>query len=599
MNARIYEFKEEDAFRFASFMHLETKRVGKNLIFKKCPYCGTSSGKKDKFAINLETGQFNCFRASCSAKGNMITLSQHFDFQLSEEVDRYINRNDYNQRFKQFKEPDKIYESKEPAVKYLMTRGISEAVTKRYEITTQTGHDNVLVFPFKDEDGKLTFIKYRNTTFKAGDKGSKEWCEKNCMPILFGMNHCSDFGRLVITEGQIDSLSLAEAGIQNAVSVPMGKNAFTWIPHCWDWLNKFDEIVIFGDNEKGSITLTEVAKRFPNKSKVVRSDDYQGYKDANEMLNHLGVMAILNAINGAEPVAKNKLLDVNKIEFVDIEKVETVKTNIPDIDKVLTGGFKVGTLNILSGKRGNGKSTVASYFGIEALAQGYSVMMYSGELTAPYVRNWIDRQVVGCNPLSNAQINRAGDWYKGRLFLFDNNSSYEDDEEIRSETEILLETMEEAIIRKGVRFIILDNLMTAMDDVPSQDALYQSQRKFVRSLSKMAKRYDVIIVLVAHPRKGNGDFENDSVSGSSVITDAADTVMSYDKIADTKDMDYGDETARELSITKNRLTGKVGKIRLYFSNDSKRITGKDKNFAREYLQKIDFQPAIQEEVPFD
>ena len=69
------------------------------------------------------------------------------------------------------------------------------------------------------------------------------------MPILFGMNHCEGYERLVITEGQIDSLSLTEAGVSNAVSVPTGANGFTWVPHCYEWLNRFEELVVFGDCE--------------------------------------------------------------------------------------------------------------------------------------------------------------------------------------------------------------------------------------------------------------------------------------------------------------------------------------------------------------
>ena len=69
-----YEFNRDDAFRFASFLGIGTKIRGNNLVFNKCPYCGQSTSDKEKFAINLTTGQFNCFRASCGAKGNMITL---------------------------------------------------------------------------------------------------------------------------------------------------------------------------------------------------------------------------------------------------------------------------------------------------------------------------------------------------------------------------------------------------------------------------------------------------------------------------------------------------------------------------------------------
>ncbi|MFR5790588.1 MAG: hypothetical protein ACLUFA_09425 [[Clostridium] leptum] len=59
--------------------------------------------------------------------------------------------------------------------------------------------------------------------------------EKDTKPILFGMKQCVDFGTLVITEGQIDSLTLADCGIKNAASVT-GALGFTWLENCWDWI---------------------------------------------------------------------------------------------------------------------------------------------------------------------------------------------------------------------------------------------------------------------------------------------------------------------------------------------------------------------------
>ena len=65
----------------------------------------------------------------------MITLSKDFDFQLSEEVDRYFNRNNWNGRFRKFKESHK--ESSDKAIAYMQKRGISEAVCREYEITSK------------------------------------------------------------------------------------------------------------------------------------------------------------------------------------------------------------------------------------------------------------------------------------------------------------------------------------------------------------------------------------------------------------------------------------------------------------------------------
>ena len=73
--------------------------------------------------------------------------------------------------------------------------------------------------------------------------------------------------------------------------------------------------------------------------------------------------------------------------------------------------------------------------------------------------------------------------------------------------------------------------MTAMDVVDRQDNLYLAQSNFVGKLKKIAVRLNVAIILVAHPRKSNGqDFSNDDVSGSSDITNKVDVVMSYKKV---------------------------------------------------------------------
>ncbi len=146
-------------------------------------------------------------------------------------------------RFRNIHRKEKL-QTKPAAVSYLESRGISSEVTERYSITTQRDHDNILVFPFYDENNILQFVKYRKTDFNKEKDKSKEWCERDCKPILFGMNHCDpENPTLVLTEGQIDSLSCAEAGIKNAVSVPTGAKGFTWIPYCWDFLSRYSNLV--------------------------------------------------------------------------------------------------------------------------------------------------------------------------------------------------------------------------------------------------------------------------------------------------------------------------------------------------------------------
>ena len=585
----MYEFDPNDAIRFANYIGISVTRRGDELVFRHCPYCQNTTNDKEKFAINLRTGQFNCFRASCGVKGNMITLSRDFNFQISEQMDRYLNRNDYNNRFKKFRECHK--ESTDPAIRYMEARGISEDVCRKYELTTKTGQDDVLVFPFKDNKGELKFIKYRNMGYIKGEsQGSKEWCEADCMPILFGMNHCSESGQLVITEGQIDSLSCVEAGIQNAVSVPTGARGTTWIPHCYDWIKRFDELIVFGDCENGGITLTEmVQSRFGKHQKVriVRQEDYQNCKDANELLQKHGPEAVRKAVKQAETILSLQVKDMADVMFVDLTKIPKIQTGFKELDKKLSGGFMFGQVILLTGKRGNGKSTFGSQLVCEALRQNFNGFIYSGELPNYYVKSWLDGQIYGHSPLTNSQITECEDWYRGRLYIF-NSDIVETDE-----LDDLLTVLEDTIVKRDIKIALLDNLMTAIE-ANTNEQLYRKQSEFVGKLAKMSKAYEMVIVLVAHPRKSKGEFDNDDVSGSADITNRVDVVMSYDK-----DDKLGDDV-RKLRVTKNRLTGRLGDIELYFEDSSKRISDSPVDFSKSYLDKgfEDIPDDLPDEIPF-
>lgn len=574
----LYEFKPEDVYRFARDIGIRAIKKGDELSFDKCPYCRPKD--RHTFSINLTNGMFECKRAKCGAKGNMITLSRDFDFSLGKEVDAYYKTVDYSRKqYRQFVQ--KHIETKETAIEYLDSRDILPEIVRKYEITISEKQDNVMVFPFRDENGELQFIKYRNLKYDKDKGGSKEWCEKNCKPILFGMNHCTSFETLVITEGQIDSLSCAQAKIENAVSVPTGKNGFTWIPYCWDWVNRFQRIVVFGDCENGYITLAEeLAKRWPMKVSVVRVEDYKGCKDANELLQKEGPEAVRYAVENAEPQNLNCIKPMAKVEKVDIMQMEKMSTGLPNLDRVLDGGFRFGQLAILTGKRGDGKSTMASMWGCEALDQNYNCFFYSGELPDFYFRNWMDRQITKKKDVSQADEDQLNQWYGEKAFIYDNTS-------VPDENTNLLEVIEVAIVQKNCKFITIDNLMTALDPDLDTD-LYRQQSKFVGELAAMAKKYNVFILLVAHPRKQYGSISNDDISGSSNITDRADIVLVYGRPKKEKNekeqelSEVVDDSVRVLEVLKNRLTGNLAMdkkgIKLVFEPGSKRIAENTKAF---------------------
>lgn len=567
----MYKFKTEDAYAFKEHVGIRAKRVGDELVFRECPFC-RSSKDRDTFSISLMTGQFECKRASCARVGNMITLAQEFDgFSLGTDTDRY-----YGIRREQYRKPFKHdYVERDEAIAYLSSRGISRETAERYRITVQKDAKNILVFPFMNPDGLIETVKYRKTDFDKDKDKNKEWFMKGCKPILFGMYQCVNTSRLVITEGQMDSLSLSEAYIQNAVSVPNGANGFTWIPYCWDWINQFDQIIVFGDCEHGSITLVdEIAKRFRKKDvRAIREDDYLGCKDANEILQKHGAKALRRAVANAKMVYTGNIIEMADVGNISIEDMPAVRTTYPTVDKVLSGGIHMGQLVVLTGKRGNGKSTFASKLLCEAIEQGFKTFIYSGELINENVKKWFMQQLTGLPEVSAQKRAKADAWIRGKAFMYDCN-------QIDDEATDVPDLIEMSICKYGCQFIVVDNLMTSMSYTAGD--FYNKQSEFVRKLASLAKRYKVAVVLVAHPRKGDTTgAENDDISGSSNITDRADIVMCYQR--DPKD---DDQNHRLLSISKNRLTGNLAvkddAIKFIYNPNSRRMAEHEAGLSVKY-----------------
>lgn len=580
----IYKFNPDDAERFAHEQGIRFKRRGRELILVKCPYCQQLTSDKETFAINLDTGAFNCLRASCGAKGNMLTLARDFNFSLGTEVDEYFNSRKRYKDLTRYPRP----EVREPAVEYMQSRGISKTITEKYSITTQKDHDNILVFPFFDEHGKMQFAKYRKTDFNRSKDQNKEWCEAGCKPILFGMDHCDPdrSGMLIMTEGQIDSLSVAEAygGDVNVVSVPTGARGFTWVPYCWDFLGWFNTLVIFGDHEHDHITLLdEMRSRFHGNVMHVSPENYLDCKDANEILLKHGPDAVKAAVETAVMVENSKIKKLSDVEPKDMSQMEGISTGLPALNRTI-GGFYFGQLVIVTGERGLGKSTLTSQFIAHAIRQGVCTFCYSGELPEWYFQDWFDRQAAGKQYINSkvsdngyisysvdgAHIEQIHKWYDDLCYIYDNTTLEED----ADENEALIDVLESAVKQYGCRMLLVDNLMTALEDDLKSD-LYRQQTQFVRKLAQMAKQYNVLIMLIVHPRKTNGDgFRNDDVAGSSNITNLADVVLRYAKPKEDEKHPDPDPADRVLQITKNRLNGRLDYdgIKLWYEDESKRIS---------------------------
>ena len=580
-----YEFKEEDARRFASENGYEIKQSGDELIFVKCPYCGGRTNKKNRFSINIKTGQFQCFRASCNAHGNMLTLARDFNFSLGREWDDYYKL-PTRRTYKRLEQPKERIVPKDFAIEYFRSRGISEDIVRKHQITVRADKPTVIAMPFFDENGVIQFVKYRRTDKTEIESYGKEYTEKDCKAILYGMECCTTESRtLIITEGQIDSLSLDEAGIKNAVSVPTGANGFTWLPHCWNWIRQnFDEIIVFGDHEKGHISLLdEINRRLGNSIRIkhVKETEYKDCKDANDILRKYGPEQLRKCVSNAVYVQNDALINIVDVERIDLDKIEKFKTGIVEIDSLI-GGIPLEGTTVITGKSGEGKSTFASQVLAKAIDAGYKCMAYSGELPNGMFKEWLYLQLAGKNNIymqeNNPRISvdvesKIDAWIDEKLWLYDVDSLFKCSE---NELSGLLEIIEQAILQYECRVILIDNLMTALDIVDPENALYnkyEAQAHFVRKLAEIGRNYKVAIILVAHKRKnGNSSDINDEISGSSEITNYSTMIINYSKYTPSEIMKGNKPTDRKMSVTKERLKGgSASSFNVTFEPNSKRI----------------------------
>lgn len=543
------------------------------VVAKTCPFCqGGNNGDTDTFAIGLHNGAFSCLRGGCNQQGSFKQLCEFFGEKYDGEI--HLPRPVGTKR-KVFDKPDpsKLLPLTDEIITYFAIRKISEETIKDFGISADDKGN--IVFPFY-RDGVLTYVKYRKPFKHDKNEGPKEWQQSNTESILFGMDQVSFNKPLIITEGQIDALSLYEAGCRNVVSVPCGVNNMEWVNTCWDWLENFSQIILFGDSDDPGVNMVTILMKRLGEDRCMIAPEYppmilngkdlhRPCKDANEILYAYGPDALADIVKACEPAPVKGILNLAQIPWTDPASIPRVFTRVPALDNAI-GGLGEGSVTVFTGKRGEGKSTLNGQLLLNAIDQGYNVCAYSGELSAYKFLEWIMLQATEAKYVSFKTDARSGkvynivpndiqerikSWIDNRFYLFDN--AYVDD---ASQQEAILKVFTICARRYGCKLFQVDNLMVALT---SADEENKAQARFAAALKAFAVKYKVAVILVAHPRKTKqGEaITNDDVSGSSAITNLADTVISVEK--------------PNLRITKNREFGTCELIECNYSPVNRRI----------------------------
>jgi len=538
---------------------------GNEIVPHLCPYChGGSHKDKNTFALNIEKQTYNCKRGSCGAQGHFSQLCKDFGVQVNNFT--LSNKRAYS---KPKQKPQKIHNS---AMEYLKLRGISQETAERYQVGTDEGGN--LMFPYFTDAGEHVFNKFRYPRkLKKGER--KAWREAGTMPVLFGMQLCDMERSLCIFEGEFDAMAGHESGVPNCVSVPSGAEDFTWLDTCWDFVQKFESVYLFGDNDQAGQEMINrlISKLSDKRVFVVRHE----CKDANELLFRKGKQAVFDSWQNAAEVPVNGLLNLADVTPLDVTKMQRIRTGIGRLNQLL-GGFIYGDVTVWTGKRGEGKSTMLSQTCLDAIDDGKKVCAYSGELRADRFQYWVDLQAAGMPYITEYYDHAADrqtyyvkgdikqkihDWYNEKFWLYDNDIAIED------ENEDIIKLFEVAAKRYDCRMFMVDNLMTAEDRCMSEKDYYRQQSRFVGRLVRFAKVYNAHVHLVAHPRKTSGGLDNDSISGSGAITDRVANVISLSRLKEDKRAMVGYDVSME--VMKNRWEGQLDTIGLNYDKVSRRL----------------------------
>ncbi len=476
---------------------------------------------------------------------------------------------------------------------YLALRCISKETLDYCDIR-QDNHGNI-VFNYYDTNDVLTMVKYRPAR-KLNKGEMKCWCQKGAdtTPLLFNINRIDPTQPLLICEGEIDALSAIEAGFKNTVSVPFGAGNESWVEENWDWLEQFNKIIVWTDaDEAGRKMKKNIIPRLGQwrcyeveaPTEIEKDGKIVYVKDINEVLYYYGKDKVIECINNAKEMPITDVVDLYDIQEFDLETAEGVFSGFEEIDKWIYKFF-FGCINIITGINGSGKSVLINQMCIcEPLNQGYDVFVFSGEMTKPQLKKWIELQLAGRRhiEIENKHIRKIKpeirkqmrDWYRGRIYVYDNDKDF-------TATSIL-NKMEELARKKGVKIFVLDNLMM-IDLECNNENIWQKQKEFVVKLVNFAHKFNVLIHLVAHPRKVETirRLTKLDVGGSGDITNLAHYVMSIHRVTPKEKEGIKNKKGEYvvqpieydciIDLFKNRITGTQDKeLGVYFNSPSYRL----------------------------
>lgn len=398
------------------------------------------------------------------------------------------------------------------AIAYLESRGISGEVASRHGIYSDR-HPEIgpsVVFPFF-EGGKEVNAKWRtrDKDMRQIPNAVKTFYNSDAIDLA-----AAEDKFLLITEGEIDCLSAIEAGYPWTVSVPDGapnqrhdgpvdvaedkKFSFVW--HCWDRLAKVKRVILAGDADTNGQNLNHELQRRLGPERCLFIEYPEGCKDLNDILARHGAAAVRECISRAKPYPIKGLYRLS--EFTGPEYPETFHIGFGrEMDMMLR--VSLGQFMVVTGVPTHGKSQFVDTM-LYHFARDHGWKSLVGTFESPPVPFWRDamRQRVlhkSIRDMSMEERARADKFLNEHFIFLGQNTSA--DEDLDLSVDEIIDLARIAVIRDGIKVLCLDPWNEIEHRKRRDETGTDYTGRAIRQLKRFARLYNVLVIVVAHPRK--------------------------------------------------------------------------------------------------
>ena len=376
--------------------------------------------------------------------------------------------------------------------------------------TDHPGLGRALVFPYI-RDGKPYAAKFRT--------GDKRWSSSS--GVSRGLYNEDDLGRLndlpvVITEGEIDCLSVMQAGWERAVSLPDGwgetgkREALTTAV---ERLKQSPYVIAAGDNDKAGSSFPKTLANILAGHDVRYAEWPEGCKDANDVLVQLGPDRLRECLSEAKRIDPPGGVITGLLDMPPMPERRVLRMGMAPYNFGLA--FEVGALSVGTGTPGSGKSTFTTFCAYHvAQHENIRVGFLSFETHPHRTRDHLALLHGGATWEGLTDRARADLHERFRIV----HRTFDDGEHHLGWLQSMVYTL---AVRDGCKLIVVDP-WNELEHLPEPGESMTNYINFaLQQMRQWAEQYETHICLVAHPRKMPTDGKPRAPSGYDIADSAA------------------------------------------------------------------------------